>query len=252
MCACTSSMHRVLSWWKRCRNGPTRWYTYSNWNSVWTMGFSVSDMNLQSHKYMTTWQVGRTSTKMDMKSERGDNKPAENFLTWVSETAVRWMSDARQRALTLARSCSSSHCSSGGRLWSQARRRGNLPAPSPTSAPGSQSQTQCGHGGRSNRAPEREEMEGVVNKLRVISSKERNDFLLLFIFLTGSAVITSPIAFIQVVIFSRGTRGWLKSERRVVWLISNESFYTTTSKSITQKKRQKMICTIAHFPHRSY
>lgn len=43
-------MQRVLSCWKRCRNGPTRLYTYSSWNSVFTMGFSVSDRNLVSHK----------------------------------------------------------------------------------------------------------------------------------------------------------------------------------------------------------
>lgn len=32
-------------------------------------------------------------------------------------------------------------------------------------------------------------------------------------FLTGSAVITSPMAFIQAVMFSLGTRGWLKGKR---------------------------------------
>ena len=53
----------------------------------------------------------------------------------------------------LAHSCSSFHCSSGGRLWSPARRRDNLPTLSQTSAPESWSQTQCGRGERSSRAP---------------------------------------------------------------------------------------------------
>lgn len=43
----TSIIHRVLSCWNLCKNGPTRWYTYSNWNSVFTIGRSTSVRNLK-------------------------------------------------------------------------------------------------------------------------------------------------------------------------------------------------------------
>lgn len=73
VCVCTSSMHLVLSCWKRWRNGPTRWYTYNSWNSVFTMGFRTSDRNL-SH----------TNT-------RHIHKPSVNCLHYIStKTQRQW------------------------------------------------------------------------------------------------------------------------------------------------------------------
>jgi len=50
----TSSMQRVLSMWKRWKNGPTRWQTKRNCSSVFTTGFSLSLMKLQDKKNLTT------------------------------------------------------------------------------------------------------------------------------------------------------------------------------------------------------
>lgn len=83
------------------------------------------------------------------------NKPEEDFFTLESTTAVRWMSGATPHVLMLARSCSSSHYSSGGRLWSPARQRDNPPTPSLMSAQGSWSPTRFGRGEQSSMAPER-------------------------------------------------------------------------------------------------
>lgn len=56
----------------------------------------------------------------------------------------------------LARSCSSFHCSSGGRQWSQARQRDSLSTLSPMLMPESWSQKRCGRGERSSMVPEEE------------------------------------------------------------------------------------------------
>ncbi len=106
----------------------------------------------------------------------------EDFLTWESETAVQWTSDARQRVLMLAHNCSSFRCSSGGRLWSPARRRDNLPTLSLMSVPESWSRTRCGRGERSSRAPGRGEMEVImVNKLDVNSSNSKGLWWVFFL-----------------------------------------------------------------------
>jgi len=51
----TSNMHRVLSMWKRWKNGPTRWQTNRNCSSVFTTGFSLSRMKLRYIKSNCQW-----------------------------------------------------------------------------------------------------------------------------------------------------------------------------------------------------
>lgn len=99
-------------------------------------------------------------------NDRG-KKAEEDFLTLELATAVRWMSGATPHVLMLARSCSSSHCSSGGKLWSPARRRDNPPTRSLRSAQGSWSPTRCGRGERSSMAPER--------KIDICHEREKNN-----------------------------------------------------------------------------
>lgn len=104
------------------------------------------------------WQESAKWTIERRRCERwtdSRNEPEDNFLTLGWATAVRWMSGATQHVLVRARSCSSSHCSSGGRPWSPAGRRDNPPTPSLTSAPGSWLPTLCGRAEQSSTAPER-------------------------------------------------------------------------------------------------
>lgn len=62
-------------------------------------------------------------------------------------------------------------------------------------------------------------------------------------FLTGSAVITSPMAFIQAVMFSLGTSGWLKGRRKKLILFYKSAAHTNCQRALSNSKMLKIIFT---------
>lgn len=112
--------------------------------------------NTEIYDVRVSWNY-RCDKKVLKGPQEQEKRETQAILTWESERAARWMSDARQRELMPARNCSSSRCSSGGRLWNPARQRESPTTLSLMSGLESQSRTLCGRGERSSRAPDRKE-----------------------------------------------------------------------------------------------